>query len=78
MLYIVKIINLFYLLNVISKCEFGIELVLVLLYFENMNNTNTTLTVGIVFQYNTSRIVYLWIFMMAKHVLCMYVLSHNN
>ena len=36
----------------------GIAMVLVLLLFENMTNTNTILTVGIVFQYNTSRIVH--------------------
>ena len=34
-------------------------MVLVLLLFENMTNTNTILAVGIVFQYNTSRIVHL-------------------
>jgi hypothetical protein len=34
-------------------------LVLVLLSLANMTNTNTILTVGIVFQYNTSRIVHL-------------------
>ena len=28
--------------------------------FENMTNTNTILTVGTAFQYNTSRIVHLW------------------
>jgi hypothetical protein len=38
---------------------FSISLVLVMLPFENMTNTNTILTVGIVFQYNTGRIVYL-------------------
>ena len=43
---------------------FGIALVLVLVFlsFENITNTNTILTVGIVFQYNTSRIVHLWYF----------------
>ena len=35
-----------------------IAMVLVLLLFENMTNTNTILAVGIVFQYNTSRIVH--------------------
>ena len=43
----------------ISTLLFGIALVLVLLSFENMTNTNTILNYGIVFQYNTSRIVHL-------------------
>ena len=43
----------------IDTILFSIALVLVLLSFENMTNTNTILTVEIVFQYNTSLIVHL-------------------
>ena len=39
---------------------FGIGLVLVLLSFEKSTNTNTIPAFGIVFQYNTIRIVHLW------------------
>ena len=49
-----KIIQFFDHLNIIPTFSFGIALV-----FKNMTNTNTILTVGIVFQYNTSRIVLL-------------------
>ena len=37
-----------------------IAIALVFLTFEKWTNTNTILTVGIVFQYNTSCIVHLW------------------
>jgi hypothetical protein len=53
------IIQGFDIFNTISTFLFGIDLVLVLLTFENMTNTNTILTVGIVFQYNTSHIDHL-------------------
>ena len=49
----------FDLLSKIFTFLVGIAMVLVLLLFENMTNTNTILAVGIVFQYNTSRIVHL-------------------
>jgi hypothetical protein len=56
-----KIIQFIHLFNTIYTCSISIALVLVLLSFENMTNTNTILTVGIVFQYNESRIVHLWL-----------------
>jgi hypothetical protein len=55
-----KIIQFFDLFNTVSTFSISIALVLVLLFFENMTNSNTVLTVGIVFQYNTSRNVHLW------------------
>ena len=54
-----KISKFFDLLDIISTFLVGIAMVLVLLFFENMTNTNTILTAGIVLQYNTSRIVHL-------------------
>ena len=54
---IIQFVNIFYHINTFV---FIIALVLVLLFFENMTNTNTIVTVGILFQYNTSRIVHLW------------------
>ena len=58
--FILSIISQFFdLLNILSTFLVGIAMVLVLLFYENMTNTNTIPTVGIVFQYNTSRIVHL-------------------
>ena len=50
-------IKLFDIFTTVSTFLFNIALVFVLLSLENM--TNTILTVGSVFQYNTSRIVHL-------------------
>ena len=50
-------IKFFDIFNKVSTFLFNIALVFVLLSLENM--TNTILTVGSVFQYNTSRIVHL-------------------
>ena len=55
-----KVIQFFDLFNAVSTSLFSIAMVLVLLSFENMTNTNTILSVGIVFQYNTNHIVHLW------------------
>ena len=52
-------IKLFDIFNTVSTFLFNIALVFVLLSLENMTKTNTILTVGIVFQYNISRIVHL-------------------
>ena len=47
---IIPFVDIFYHINTFV---FSIALVLVMLFFDNMTNTNTILTVGIVFQYNT-------------------------
>ena len=70
-----KIIKFFDLFNRVSIFLFSIGLVLVLLSFENMTNTNTILTVGIVFQYNKSRIVHLWFFQMTFRTVILKLLS---
>jgi hypothetical protein len=60
-----KIIKFVDLLNIISSIKFSIALVLVLLSFDSITITNTILTVGMRFQYNTSHIVHLrvlWIY----------------
>ena len=59
--FLLSVISQFFdLLSIIFIFLVGIAMVLVLLLCENMTNTNTILAVGIVFQYNTSRIVHLW------------------
>ena len=54
-----KTLQFFVHFNLTHTFLLSIALVLVLLSFQNMTNSNTILTVGIVFQYNTSRIVHL-------------------